>query len=310
MLPIRDYFKFGISVALLYPEAFQSPQRHLAAFSKTAHFEEYETLETFLPADESVRKTEIAIMKDEGKAINYNLPVDFQLDGIYNPGSQNPQYRKNALDSAKKHVDYAAEAGSRLVALTSGLDRPAERSEVLRYCFEYMDALSEHAQQYGITLTLEPAEREVFKNLVLGPTSETVAFISALQKAGRTNVKILLDTAHIPLMKEDQIDAIKISLEAGIGHVHLGNAVIRNRNSKYYGHIHPPIGIHDGEYDVDDVSDFLYHLLECGYISRTPGRELSTISLEMVPYPGVSPETSARVAYEKIRSALQLALSR
>ena len=122
-------------------------------------------------------------------------------------------------------------------------------------------------------------------------------------------MKMLVDTAHIPLMGEDQMEALELSLQAGIGHVHLGNSVIRNPQSKYYGHFHPPIGVHDGEYDIDDVSRFLSRLVASGYIARVPGQAKNCVSVEMIAYPGVSPETSALVAFEKVSTALQSALA-
>ena len=309
MFSVNDYFKFGISVALLYPEAFQDQYRHLAAFAKTARLNGFDALEAFLPDDDRIRQTEIAILRDEGKSLNYNLPGDLQLDGAYNPGSLNPEYRQNAIDLAKRHLDYAAEAGCKIVAVTSGPDLPEKRVQILAYFCEFMTELADYAQQYEMMLVLEPVERGRFKNLLLGPTKETVDCVLSLKNKGKSNVKMLVDTAHIPLMGENQMDALTLSLQAGIGHVHLGNSVIRNPQSKFYGHFHPPIGVHDGEYDLDDVSRFLAGLIECGYIPRKPGQVRSSVSVEMAPYPGVSPETSARVAHEKISNALQSALA-
>ncbi len=309
MIDIKDYFAFGTSVALLYPEAVISQERHLAAFAKCAKLPGYETLETFLSTDEKIRKAEINIAKEEGKIINYNFTVDFQLGGEFDPGNENPQYRKQALDLAKMHVDFAHEAGSKVIGMTSGMDHGKEKREAtMEYFTDYMVDLATYAKQAGIVLTLEPVERGKFKNLLLGPTTEICAFIEKMRGLGHDNVEVLFDTAHMPLMEEDQIEALKLAYKTGIGHIHMGNAIIRNEKNPLFGHFHPPIGIADGEYDVDEAALFFKELISLGYLSNKPTTDKKCISLEMTAYPGVSQELSAQVAYQKITSAWQKAI--
>lgn len=309
MNDLKTYFSLGISVGLLYPEAQISEQRHLSAFTKTAQLAGYETLETFLSNDPAIRKAEISIAKEEGKIINYNFPADFQLGGEFDPSSKNPVFRKKALDLAKKHVDYAQEAGSKVIGMTSGIDHGEEnRAESMEYFTEYMDVLSAYAQQAGITLTLEPVERGIFKNLLLGPTADICAFIQKMQQMGHDNVAVLFDTAHMPLMKEDPIESVRLAHTVGIGHIHIGNAILSNDRNPLYGHCHAPIGIMEGEYDWMDVSRFFKELIDLGHLSSQPTQEKKCISLEMAPYAGISPELSAAVAYEKVQNAWKQAI--
>ena len=310
MFSINNYCKLGVSVALLFPEAFQDSYRHLAAFGQAASLPGFEALEAYLPDETDIRRAEIAILRDTGKQLNYNLPGALQMEGEFNPNSLDPVCRKNAIALAIRHVDYAAEAGCEIVAVTSGPDNPTRRDDAIACFEEFLLTVADHAQQYGMTLVLEPVERERFKKLLLGPTRETVACALSAQRKGRSNVKMLLDMAHIPLMEENLMEAVEISLSAGIGHVHLGNSIVRNPDNKYYGHFHPPIGTHDGEYDLGDLSKLFSGLMECGYLPRTPreGRK-NSISVEMMPYPGVSAKTSAQFALEKMTAALQMALA-
>lgn len=304
MTNLNSFFSFGISVGLLYPEASTSPIRHLSAFTKAARLPDYDTLETMLSGNSEVRKAEIAIAKEEGKTINYNFPIDFQLSGQFDPASENPAYRKQALSLAKTHVDYAQEAGSTIIGMTSGIDHgEAKRTESMSYFTEYMDALASYAKKAGIVLTLEPVERGVFKNLLLGPTSEVCTFVQLMHSMGHDNVAVLFDTAHMPLLQEDPIASVRLALNSGIGLIHLGNAILRNPDNPLYGHCHPPIGIMDGEYDVKDVALFFKELVSYGYLSTTPPEKKKCISLEMTRYPGVSAELSAEIAYEKIACA-------
>lgn len=311
MTNIDKYFAFGISVGLLYPEAHTSALRHLSAFTKTAQLGGFETLETTLSDDASVRKAEIAIAREEGKIINYNFPVDFQLSGKADPGSSDAAVRANALALAKRHVDYAAEASSKVIGMTSGIDhRQDARTATRSYFTEYMVALADYAKKVGINLAVEPVERGRFKNLLLGPTDEVCSFVTMMHSLGHDNVSVLFDTAHMPLMQEDPISSVRLAHQAGIGHIHIGNAIVGNPANPLYGHTHAPIGIAEGEYDYLEVSAFFAELVKLGYLSTSPvdQAERKCVSLEMARYPGLSATLSAQVAYEKVQQAWNLVL--
>ncbi|WP_243009146.1 hypothetical protein [Clostridium sp. AM58-1XD] len=59
------------------------------------------------------------------------------------------------------------------------------------------------------------------------------------------------------------------------------------------------------------MAELIYHfklLMDCGYISPVPQRDgRAVISLEVRPYPGASPLTSARLMYEKASYAFEKA---
>ena len=136
---------------------------------------------------------------------------------------------------------------------------------------------------------------------------ECAAFIKDMQEKGAFNAKLILDIAHLPLMGEDIDGAVKHCMEAGLAHVHMGNAVLEPA-SRFYGHTHPPIGVQHGCYDCQELILQFKTLLASGYIPTVPGPVRPTISLEVRPYPGVSGRTSARVMYEKVSSAFMAAL--
>ena len=309
MIRIHDYFMFGISPSMLNPASFESELEHLAAVKQCCDFSEYENFETFLPDDEVIRKTEIQMMKDAGKTLNYNTPLIFQLDGEYNCGSDNPEFRKKALDLAKRHLNYAAEAGSSLFVVTGCPDKGAElRPTLFKRYDEYFCKVAEYAKQFGITVLIEPIEREGFKKLLLGPTSECAETVERARAMGHWNVGLMLDVMHLPLMGEDFGRALAESMKAGLHLVHMGDCVTE-AGHKFFGHTHPPLGIQGGRFDQEDYTDQFLKFLESGYISSTPVKDKRpNISLEVRPYPGVSGPTSARVFYEKISSAFSEAL--
>jgi sugar phosphate isomerase/epimerase len=309
MREYQKYFKFGIGVSNFYPGSFTDELEHLRAFSVVASIPGYETLETFMPLTKEVFHEEMRIALGEGKQINYNLPPAFQCLGKFNPCSKDSNERASALDLAKRHLDNACEAGSRICAMTSGPDvDPLNRNLILSIFLEYIIKLAEYAKVFGICLVIEPVERERFKKLLLGPTSECVAFIGKLRRNGCDNVKLMIDTAHCPLMEENPFTALKLISDSGIGHVHIGNAVLDER-SEFYGHTHPAMGVSGGVYDVDFMAEFLSQLFSIGYLDNVVNYDnRPCVSYEMQAYPGLSVYESATIAQNKMNEALLQAL--
>ena len=116
----------------------------------------------------------------------------------------------------------------------------------------------------------------------------------------------MLDIAHLPLMEETMEAATREVLRAGLIHVHMGDAVL-DEKSVFYGHTHPPVGVHNGTFDLVELTHQFMVLFECGYIPHTTGQKRANISLEVRPYPGCDELTSIRLMYEKMKTACDLA---
>ena len=298
---------FGFAPAMLFPKSFEDPYQHFAAIQTCCHNTPYESFETFLPEDESMRKLCIQSMRKNEIKLHYNAPGIFQIDGEFNPCSENPEYRKNALNLAKKHICYAAEAESPIIVFAACPDKGIKkRPELLKRFMEYFLELAELCRTYHMEITIEPIERHRFKKLILGPFKDCADFMLEAQKNGAANAHLMIDTAHLPLMEESLETAIKETQRAGLIHVHLGDAVL-DPNSNFYGHTHPPIGVHGGTFDLKELTDQFIQLFECGYIPRTPGTQRAKISLEVRPYPGCDELTSIQLMYEKVKTACDLA---
>lgn len=298
---------FGFSPTMLFPKSFDDPLTHFAAIEICSRFPHYETFETFLPEDKAMREECIRVMKANGKEMRYNTPGILQLDGPYNPCSDDPAIRANAQAFAKMHADFAAEAGSPIFVATGCVDKGVERRpELMKLYMEYFMALAEHVKQYNMDIVIEPIERHRFKQLILGPTPECAAFIAEAQKNGAYNAHLMMDIHHLPLMEENLDDAIAASLPVGLIHVHMGDAVL-DPDNVFYGHTHPPVAVQGGMFDLPELTGQFVKLFECGFIPKTPGEKRASISLEVRPYTGVSEQTSIQFMYEKMKSAFDAA---
>lgn len=310
MSSFSSLIRFGYSPSMLFPNSFTDPLVHYAALMECCHYPQYEAFETFLPEDAGMRKAIIKEMKANGIVMNYNSPAPLQQDGPFNPTSPDPQVRANALEYARRHVDFAGEAESKVMVSTGCPDKGDEaRPELNKRYMEFFLGVCEHAKQYNLPVVIEPMERHRFKKLHLGPTKECAEFIAEAQKNGADNAHLMMDLAHLPLMEENMDDAIAVSQPVGLIHVHMGNAVL-NPDSPFYGHTHPPIGVQSGIYDAPEMVEQFIKLFECGFIPKTPGEKRASISLEVRPYLMSNGLTSIQLMYEKSKAACDEAAHR
>jgi len=305
---IEKYAKPGISVNMLFPETLVNEDAQLDAFKVCCDFEKYEALDIFLPEDSVIRHYVLKLLTKSGKSTNYNAPPSYQ-DPQYDAGNADKTIRDSTLALIKRHIDFAAHSGSEIFVLPSCKDTGAqERGTRMEFFKDFMCQAAVYAEQYKITIILEPIERDRFKRMLLGPTFDCVEFVKDLQKKGCNNVQLMIDTAHLPLMGEDYTDALRYSKKVGLYHVHLGNAVL-NKDNELYGHMHAPLDIQDGVYGFTDLVNLMSEMLELGFI-RAEAKNKLPISYEIRPYPGVSPQVTAAAVYDMLDNALVRALAR
>lgn len=288
----------------------KGPFGEFEALTKASRLKNYEVLETFLSDDEALRKEELRMIWGEGKVVSYNARGLYQLPGKYNINSLDEVEFQNGVDLMKRQIDYCAEAKSEKFLVTTGPDYlPERRDDVKRRLVEHLSIIAPYAEERGITICIEPTERNRFKKLVLGPTRECIEFIDNLHREkGFENVCLMVDSAHCPLQEENVIENVRLIASQKLGYVHIGDAVL-DPESEYYGHTHPPVGVHGGMVGLKELSEQFKVLLEVGYLKRDPSySERPQVSYEMAPYSGVSPETSALFAYEMADSAFKKAL--
>ena len=175
MRKIQDICHVGISATVLYQPAVISAEEHLCAISRCSKLLEFDTLDTYIHDDKKIRQKEFQILQESGKRIIYNAPTVFQLDGPYNPVSDNLAYRKNALNYAKQHIDFAQEAGSKIFVYTSPRDKgESQRGLLIKRFEEFSFEIASYAEKRGIDVVLEPLERFWPKECLMGPDRKSV----------------------------------------------------------------------------------------------------------------------------------------
>lgn len=277
-----DKVIIGVNHQFIYQEAMTDADAHTRTLHILGDNPDVDALDCWVWAAHS--KEEIGILRSSGKYINYNIGDRIGEVPVF-PATADAKERQYALDILKRETEFAVESGAKKIIFGSGRDVLENREDAKKRFEEFVLLWSEFIPK-NVWLTLEPTDRDVDKHFLYGSMEETAQTIRNIRNAGMENMAILLDMGHIPIMHETLQSAATIGGDL-LEHIHLGNCVIKDKNSPYYGDKHPCWGCEGGEYGQADGEVFLKHLFNAGYFTRGNDR---TVSFEMRPFVGSTPE--------------------
>lgn len=290
-------FQLGVNHHLLFPASFQSTSVHMDTLPIVLGMPAFELVDCFIPNDD-IGEVEEPMIVASGKEPIYNCPL--MVGATLNPHSPDSAIRMATRQEAFAHIDRAKRIGARKMVVASGVDPGvAERGRETKLFIDYMTELCEYAGP-DLCLMIEPFDRSIGKNLLMGPTHEVVAVVETVKARGFENVGILMDMGHVPLMEESFAHAVATA-GPHIRHVHLGSCVMRDPSDPLYGDMHPPWGYPGGENDVAEAVEFLRCLRDIGYFD---GTEPATVTLEMRPYSDKIETDSVAIFLRKLDEAL------
>lgn len=273
----------GVNHQFLFPKAIEDAQTHTQTLREASTYDNIQALDCWLWRGERAEE-EKRILLDSGKIINYNIGDRFGETPLF-PVSPDKKEQVRAYDTLMREIEYALALNSKKIVFASGPDYPQDRAGAFQRLSELVLKIAKQLPA-DVMLALEPTDRDIDKFFLLGPLSETVSFVKAVKEEG-VNIGILLDMCHIPIMHETLDSALEKAKEQLV-HIHLGNCLIRNPNSPFYGDKHIPWDYPEGEFDSEDGAYFLRRLTEIGYFN-CPG---ATVSFEMRPIEGLGAKES------------------
>ncbi len=271
----------GVNHQFLFPEAIVDKKAHTKTIKELSAYQEIDALDCWIWRNED--KEESKILLDSGKVINYNIGDRFGED-IALPSSKNEKDRQRAYGLMMREIEYALKVNSKKIIFGSGPDDPNDREGAKERFFNLILEIASQLPK-DVQLSFEPTDRDIDKFFLFGPLDETVDFIKALKDKG-ANIGLLLDMCHVPLMYETLDSALEKGQEV-LNHVHLGNCLLKDKASPFYGDKHIPWAYPMSEYTERDGERFIRELKRIGYL-----RDGATVSFEMRPYDGTSPTES------------------
>ena len=269
----------------LYPSSITNEEIHTQTLKEIIKTDLVSALDVWTWRGKQRAREEIAILRDCGKHINYNIGDRFGEEPVL-PSSKLEKDKVYAYDIFMREFEYALEAGAKKIVFGSGPDDVNDHEGALERFFEFAMKLVSQLPK-DVTLCLEPTDWDIDKHFLCGPLDESVNLAKRMRQEGVQNFGLLLDMCHVPIMHETMEDAVEKCKDV-LTHIHLGNAVIKNKNNPFYGDKHIPWSYPDSEYTEEDGVRFLHLLRDIGYTEK----ENATISFEMRPYEGMDAMTT------------------
>jgi hypothetical protein len=305
-MDFQKFLALGVNHHLLYIDKSWEPMEHARSLNKLLSDERIELLDVWIPTDGPVREREIAAIRASDKQIVYNIGTRKGKSPAH-PATLDPDKRKYSIEFYKRELESAIAVRAIKVVTNSGPDVPENRKAAFEALVDfYVEICQFVSAQSDMVILVEPTDRETDKRKFIGPSVEAVKLAKRLHQAGCGNFASMVDMCHLPLMGES-IDWALHSTQGYIGHIHLGNCILKDPNHPLFGDKHVPLGIPGGEYDVEDVADLLTIGLQIGYFNQ---RNRGTVSLEMRPYPNKTSEESLDIHYQKFEQAWKMAYER
>ena len=281
---LTDFARLGLTHNSLFPTK-HDPRLHLETLPRVVDRQDIEVVDLTIPYGREYRAKAVEIVKASGKTTIYNgylMPTP-----LMPLGTLSPTERAQLLLLARDQVDVACEIGSAYFMQSVGADLgPDVRSRAFDALAEYISELDAHIKTKSrMAFLIELMDRHVHKKSLCGPTEEVVEFVCRVRERV-PDLGLVLDINHLILMGEPFQEAF-LRCRAYLKHLHLGNCVLKDRGHPLWGGNHPPIGIEGGEIDMPQLTELFRLLLEIGYLNR---EHRGMMSLEIVPFPGRSPE--------------------
>jgi sugar phosphate isomerase/epimerase len=164
------------------------------------------------------------------------------LEQGLNPSSIDKEVHQKTILRLKELVQMAGECGASNLAMIS-CDDPGEkkRAEAKNNLYEVMVETCREMEGYPeMNLLIEPLDRAAHKKNLIGPTDESVEFLTRLRREYQ-NIYFSWDSAHVALNNEDLQWSLEISASY-ISQIHLANAVV-DPKSGLYGDWHMHLGV-------------------------------------------------------------------
>lgn len=305
-MSFQKILKLGVNHHLLYINRCSDPIEHEKSLYQLLRDERFELLDIWVPNVDPVREREIKAIRESEKQIIYNIGTRAGEPPAH-PATLSPDERKYSIEFFKRELENAIAVGAKKVVTNSGPDVPENREAAFEALVDfYVEICSYVSARKEMDILIEPTDRETDKCKFIGPSAQAVKLAKRIHQAGCNNFASMVDMCHIPLMGES-IEQAMITTKGYIGHIHLGNCILKNPDHPLFGDKHVPWGIHGGEFDVEDVADLLSLGLQIGYFSP---QNCGMASLEMRPYPNKTPEESLDIHYQKFEQAWQVAYGR
>lgn len=282
----RRYIDLGVVQYASFPQVIAGTGPVAETIERVLADEFFSAIEITWIEDERVKQQVANLLSQAGMRVVFAGGPPYAMQGIHLSALDEGE-RRESLVKAKRLVDDACLFGADLHIITAGPDiAPQDRERAKGYLVESMVALSEYANSLAsdrvVVLSLEPTDRDVHRNGLLGPTEEAVEVAREVRRQGGA-VWLTLDQSHLAQLGETTEDSIALARDFHV-HMHLANCLLCDPDSPIYGDEHPRFGVEGGEHGIREVIALFETLWSNGFFEKPiPYGERPIVSVEVKP---------------------------
>jgi len=291
--PWQAFCKLGIVHFMIYPQVMRGEGPILETARRIAEDDFFEVLEIAPVRDTAVLKDLKALAESAHMLIGFGAQPGLLINKL-NLAALDEDERQKAVANIKNSIDQAYMVGARILALFDGPNSypgpdkvDQARDAAVKSLAELCQYAKEKATDYTLWVSVENFDRDIEKCSLLGPTAEAAALIARV-KEKHENIGLTVDLSHLPLLRETADEALSVAADHLI-HIHIGNAIMRDKEQEGYGDQHPGFGVPGSENDVPELIEYLKALFKVGYFSKKLPTAMPVVTFEAKP---LSYETS------------------
>jgi sugar phosphate isomerase/epimerase len=279
----RNGFHFGVVHYASFPDIITGSGPIAATLEKIIQLDDVQVVEiTWVKDKEEREKVKNLLHSWKGIVVYSGAPILALTQKSL--CSLDDHLRNDSVEMGKEIIDQACEFRASSVLLTSGPDPGSQgRNKARTLLTETLDKLLNYANVANdqLMVTLEPADRTLHRRQLIGPISESMEVVKNL-KGHHPNFGLTIDMSHLAQLGEDKRQALRIARGA-FRHVHIANAIIKNRDNPRFGDEHPRFGIEDGEYTQESIVEFLRDLKRIDFFPEEALLGGPIVSIEIKP---------------------------
>jgi hypothetical protein len=289
----KKHVKLGLNHHLLYSDVASIPSEHERTLNQVLGDKRLEILDLWIAEENPYRANEIKAIKDSGKEIYYNVGTRKGKPGAH-PASLDPEKKKYSIDFYKSELDRAIECGATKVITNSGPNNPENRDAAKSALVEFYVEICKYVP--NMLVMIEPTDWDFDKRKLIGSSAEAVEICKRVKQAGCDNIASMVDMCHVPMMYETLEQAMN-NTGQWLGHIHLGNCIIKDKNNPLFGDKHPALCIEGGEFCFKEMAELFKTGVLMGYFSE---KKRGSASIEMRALKNIGPEKSLDLYYDYV----------
>ncbi len=296
-MKLNEAVKLGLNHHLLFSRVIEENSRvHVETLETLTADPRFEVLDMWVPEDEPYRTKTIELLKQSGKEVFYNCGNRAGKPSLA-PASLDDEKRSYTWDVYRDELERAKAIGATKVITNSGPNNLEQRAEAFDMLVEFYVEICRMVPE--MLVLIEPTDWDMSKKKLIGSSREAAEICRRVAERGCPNMASMVDMCHVPLMHETLAQAVADTGEF-LGHIHLGNCILKDRSHPLFGDKHVPPGIEGGEYGTDAIAELFRLGLKSGYFSKT---SRGSASLESRVVGGENPLNALNRYYDMILAA-------